>query len=477
MKKTGLFKIIMFVLLGTVIASWIFSASYFESGNLADLGMNNVGLYDFFDLATKSFSFDYFIQILLLLICIGAFYGVLEKTGKYRAWVERIANNNKGREFIFIVAVSIIIALLTSILDYGFALYVFFPLIISILLAMGYDKITVAVATFGSSIIGTIGSTIGYNTTGVISELLSIKLFDGFYYKLTLLLLSYVALLLYLTTAKRKKVTEEELEKKDLFIGEKTANKYSTLPIIITFCLIFVLLVLGCTNWEKTFNVKVFNTFHEKVIGFSPKLPYFHVTTDGIEKGVKEVEIVSKIFGDYSGLGSWFYQEIAIVCLFASLLIARIYKVKYFESMYKGAKKMLKPALMVLLAYTVIYFAGNQMFYPTIAKVLLGLTNKFSVVISSICMALASLLHVDILYVSNYAVPQIAQKASDPVIVSLLSQSIYGLSMFVFPTSAVLVFGLTYLGIPYKEWLKKTWKLALALLVIVMAILLIAKFI
>ena len=28
----------------------------------------------------------------------------------------------------------------------------------------------------------------------------------------------------------------EELEKKDLFIGEKTANKYSTLPIIITFC-------------------------------------------------------------------------------------------------------------------------------------------------------------------------------------------------------------------------------------------------
>ena len=46
--------------------------------------------------------------------------------------------------------------------------------------------------------------------------------------------------------------------------------------------------------------------------------------------------------------------------------------------------------------------------------------------------------------------------------------------MFVAPTSVVLVLGLSYLGIPYKEWLKRTWKLLVALLVIVLVAIILA---
>lgn len=478
MKKTGLFKIIMFVLLVAVIASWIFSPSYYDEGSLQKIAdMNNVGLFDYFSLMIKSFSFDYFIQIAILLFSIGAFYGVLEKTGKYRAWVERIVKNLKGREFLFLVLTSFAITLITSIFDYGFALFIFFPLLISILLAMGYDKVTVAVSTFGAMLVGTIGSTIGASTSGIISDLLSLKVADGFYFKLALLLISYVALLLFLSRAKRNKVTEKELEEEDPYIGEKVANKYSITPIIVVFCVLFVLLVVGCTSWDTTFNVTVFNKIHEAIMGFEVKLPYLHLTLEGFEYGLSKVAIFSKLFGDISALGTWFYSEMAVMCLFASLLLSWIYKVRYFEAMRDGAKKIIRPAFMILLVYTVVYFSGNQMFYPTIAKALLGLTNKFSVVISSISMALASFFHVDLLYVANYAVPQIAEKASDPVLVSLLSQSIYGVTMFIFPTSAILVLGLEYLHIPYKEWLKRVWKLFLVLLAIVFVVLLIAKYI
>ena len=477
MKKTGLFKILMFVLLGVVIASWIFSASYFEEKSLADLGMNNVGMFDFFSLMVKSLSFDYFLQIVFLLVSIGALYGVLEKTGKYRAWVERIVKNFKGKEFLFLVIVSFAITLITSIFDYGFALFIFFPLLISILLAMGYDKVTVIAATFGATLIGTIGSTIGYNTSGVIAELVSAKATTGFYFKLALLLISYVALLLFLSRAKRTKVTEKELVEADMYIGEKTANKHSATPIIVVFCVLFVLLVLGCTNWEKTFNVHAFESVHKAVTEFSPKLPYLHLTKEGFTHGTEKVAIFGKILGDIGAFGTWFYAEMAVMCLFASALLAWIYKVNLFDSMKNGAKKMLKPALMVLLTYTIVYFSGNQMFYPTIAKAVLGLTSKFSVVISSIMMALASFCHVDILYVANYAVPQIAEKASDPVLTSLLTQGIYGVVMFIAPTSAALVLGLEYLQVPYKEWVKKTWKLCLILLAIVFVVLLIAKYV
>ena len=167
----------------------------------------------------------------------------------------------------------------------------------------------------------------------------------------------------------------------------------------------------------------------------------------------------------------------AVMCIFAALLLGIIYKVRPFESMAKGAKKMLTPVFMVFLTYVIIYFTGNQMFYPTFAKILLGLTSKFSVVITSITMAIASFLHVDILYAANYAIPQMAEKASDATLLSLLGQSIYGVTMFIAPTSAVLAFGLSYLGVSYKDWVKKTWKLVLILLAITMVVLLVAKYI
>ena len=261
MKKTGLFKIIMFVLLGIILLSWVFSASYFSEGALSELGMYNIGFFDYFQLLFASFEFAYFIQILILLVSIGALYGVLNKTGKYRAWIEKIAGNFKGAELVFMIIVAFIIAALSSVYDYGFMLFIFFPLVISIILAMGYDKITACVCTFGSLLIGTIGNTLGYNTSGVITETLGTKLSDGIIFKLVLFVLTFGILVFYLYKAKINKKAKNEEE--DLFLGEKISNKYSIAPIIVIFCTLFVLLVLGCTNWTSTFGVDVFTKFND----------------------------------------------------------------------------------------------------------------------------------------------------------------------------------------------------------------------
>lgn len=476
MKKTGLFKIILFVLLGLVVTTWIFSASYFSEGTLAELGMYNIGFFDYFSLIFGTFEFSYFIQILLLLVSIGALYGVLGKTGKYRAWIEKIAKDNKGKEFLFLVIVSFVIAVLTSVFDYGFCLLIFFPLLISIILAMGYDKVTALVATFGAMLVGTIGNILGYNTSHVAADLLSLNAADGLFYKIALFLGAYIVLMIFLSKAKKVKSTKETAED-DLFIGEKISNKYSIVPIIVIFSVLFVLLILGCTNWETTFGVKFFANINEKIMGFSPKLPYLHITTKGFDVGTQEVAIFAKIFGGATAFGQWYYSEMAVMCLVAALLIGRIYKVENrLEEMGNGMKKILKPAFMVMMCYCVIYFAGNHMFFPTIASWLLKITSKFSVVIGSIVMALGSALHVDFLYVANYVIPQMAAKDSSAVTIALLSQSIYGVTMFAAPTSALLVFGLEYLKVPYTEWIKKTWKLIVSLLAVVLIILLIANY-
>ena len=52
-------------------------------------------------------------------------------------------------------------------------------------------------------------------------------------------------------------------------------------------------------------------------------------------------------------------------------------------------------------------------------------------------------------------------------------QSLYGLISIIGPTSIVLIFGLTYLDVPYTTWIKYIWRFILSLFIIIFAVLLI----
>ena len=469
MKKTGLFKIVMFILLGIVVATWIFSASYFSNGAVSDIEMYNIGFFDFWQLLFGSFEFSYFIQIFILILSVGALYGVLVKTGKYRAWIDNIAKSLRGNEFMFLAATAIIIALLSSVFDYGYSLFIFYPLIISVILAMGYDKFTALLATFGAQLVGTIGSTLGNNTAGVVNGLIGAASNNAIFAKIALLAAAIGVLLYFLAKAKRNKLMIVQNTKDDMFAGEKLSNKYSNKHIVVVLIILFVLLVLGCTAWKASFKVEAFDNFKTNLEETQVKLPYFHITATGFDYGSKKIAIFSKLLGTFSAFGNWYYAEMAVMCFLAALILGLRYRVKnVFESMGEGAKKMLRPALLVMFIYTVIYFAGNTMFYPTIAKFILNITGKFNLFFATITMAIASALHVDMLYVSNYAIPQIAAMTESKEVVGILTQGVYGVTMLAAPTSAVLALGLSYLGITYKDWMKKSWKLILCLLALVL---------
>jgi uncharacterized ion transporter superfamily protein YfcC len=56
---------------------------------------------------------------------------------------------------------------------------------------------------------------------------------------------------------------------------------------------------------------------------------------------------------------------------------------------------------------------------------------------------------------------------------NVMVQGLYGLTMFVAPTSLFLILGLTYLNVPYIKWLKNVWKLVIALFLLILIILVI----
>lgn len=326
---------------------------------------------------------------------------------------------------------------------------------------MGYDKFTAFLATFGAMLVGSIGSTIGYNTAGIINEAVSATLSNAIYFRIGLFVFALAALVFFISKAKRS--PKREAMEEDKFIGEKNSNKFSVLPIIVIFSILFVLMVLGCTNWSGTFNISAFT----------------NLNTSFTELTIGDFE-VSSIIGTISEFGKWYYAEMATMSLIAALIIARFYKMKHSDTlsyMAEGAKKILPTALLVVMCYSVIYFAGNTMFFTTIANYILNFTDGFNIFFSTIVMALGSLLHVDILYVGNYVLPILTSQTINTQAISLLIQGIHGVTMLVAPTSAVLVLGLSYLNIPYTEWIKKIWKLVVTLLVLVIIVILLAMYI
>ena len=513
-KKTALFKNIIYILLQVVIITWFLPASYFSEGELVELEMNRIGFFDFFQLLFGSFQFQYFIQILLLLVSIGALYGVLGTTGKYRAWIEKVANKFKRKEILFLIIVATVLALLTSVVDFGFTLFIFIPAIISIILAMGYDKITAILATFGAMIIGSLGATYNENIVGSINAQITDATYTtGIIFKIALLVLSLAALIFFLSKSKinKTKAEEKKIEKKedkkeakrsskkedkkeikvevkeeiknesihDMFIGEKTSNKYPVWPIYTILIVIFIILILALTPWTN-FNINLFTNIHTKVTEFTLSDISF------LGKWLKDAEFASEpffgsILGTITEFGTWYYAEMAVICLIAAVVIGKIYGKKIYEiftSMSEGAIKMLKPALMIILAYTVVYFVGNTYSFSMIADKILSITKNFNIFTTSIVSLLGSVLHVDMVYVTNYVLPQtLGTFAGHNNLVALITQSMHGVAMFIAPTSTLLLLGLTYLDIPYKDWIKKTWLLTLVLLAISLVVIIVSTLI
>ena len=117
---------------------------------------------------------------------------------------------------------------------------------------------------------------------------------------------------------------------------------------------------------------------------------------------MEETAIFGSILGNsVAALGTWSYGEMAVVTLVASLILGLCYKLKLngtLETMFEGAKKLIVPALLVILAYTVVYFGGNTMFFTTVENAILGLLSKYkiaTVLTSTVSIALGSLLNVD----------------------------------------------------------------------------------
>lgn len=95
MKKNSLLKAILYVFLAYVVLSWVVKVGTYSNGTLTATDTSPVGLVDLVRYPIVTLSSSLFVLSALVILAIGGFYAVLNKTGVYGNIIEGIKKNLK----------------------------------------------------------------------------------------------------------------------------------------------------------------------------------------------------------------------------------------------------------------------------------------------------------------------------------------------------------------------------------------------
>lgn len=482
-KKYGLLKVLSVLLLVVVVLTYIVED---RQGTVTYLALGDVFL-------NYLQSFYYFFDTMLFILVVGGFYGVLNRIPAYNKMIKGIANKVESKSKLFVVIITIVLALISSLTGFNVLLLLVVPMVVSVILVLGYDKLVALSATIGSIVIGLIGGlfltfkdassyySVSYTT---IDKLVGLDSHFANWLPKVILLVAGVALLVWYVLSHIKKVEKGEanyeLSKTDVLLVEskektnkkseaKETKKVRVWPLAVMLGLVFILLVLGYMPWFDLFELEIFNNFHTWLTEL--KVGDYVVFTSLISSSFSA-------FGTWAGLGNYM-MAIVVVAVF-TLILMLIYRVKFDDAMdgfVYGVKKMIPAAMIAALAYCVLVCSYNNGFVETIIT---NAGKEFgdNPIIHSLIVLMGSITNVDLYYTTAGVFTSIISTLSEGAnlaVYGAMFQSLYGLVQIVGPTSIILIVGLSYLEVPYKTWLKYIWRFVVELLIIILLVLMLVS--
>jgi uncharacterized ion transporter superfamily protein YfcC len=393
------------------------------------------------------------IDVALFIIVIGGFLGVTMQTGAIQAGIARLVLRLRGRERWMIPILMGVFALGGT--TYGMAeeSLAFYALVITVMIAAGYDALTGAAVILLGCGIGTLGSTINPFATGIASAFADVPISEGLISRLVILIVGLaIGIFFVLRYADRVKKDPSASLVHDMKEDNEAHFRATTgegglqaltakhKVILAVFGLAFGVMMYGVIPWED--------------LGIG--LPT---------------------------LWWWFPEMTASFLLFAVLigLIGRMSEGRLTESFVNGARDLLGVALIIGIARGITVIMNNGQITDTVlhwAEVALGDVGEaaFSIVMYGLFLPLSFLIPSSsgLATVSMPIMAPLAGFVGVPKdLVVTAYQSASGLMNLFIPTSAVVMGGLAIARVPYGRYLKWVWPLLAmlaALTVVVLAL-------
>jgi uncharacterized ion transporter superfamily protein YfcC len=394
------------------------------------------------------------IDIALFIIVIGGFLGVTMKTGAIQAGIGTLVERMRGREKWLIPALMAVFALGGT--SYGMAeeSLAFYALVITVMIAAGYDALTGAAIVLLGCGIGVLGSTVNPFATGIASGIAGVSISDGLVGRLVILIVGLaIGIFFVLRYAERVKrdpsksvVYDLKAENEERFRAESDDSGAATMTgtqkvILAVFALAFVVMIYGVIPWE--------------------------------DLGIP-----------FPTWWWWFPEMTASFLLFAIVigLIARMREGELTSTFVDGARDLLGVALIIGIARGITVIMNNGQITDTVlhwVERALGDTGEagFAIVMYALFLPLSFLIP------SSSGLATLAMPITAPLagfvdvpesLVVTAYQSASGLMNLFIPTSAVVMGGLAIARVPYGTYLRWVWPLLAALAVLTVIVLAVA---
>ncbi len=386
------------------------------------------------------------IDIAAFILMVGGFLGVMAKTGALDAGIANIIRLLAGREKLLIPILMCAFALGGTTFGMAEETIAFYPLVLPIIIAAGYDSVTaVSVIMLGAGV-GVLGSTVNPFATGIAAGFAGVSLGEGIGLRVIMLLaLLGVTIWFVMSYAQRVKANPSKSLVADRK-GEFT-KRFSTLQQGTQQARITGLQKTALILFALTFLVMIYS-----VIPFA------------------DMGLPVPVLG-------WWFPELSALFLFSSILLGlccRLAERDIVEGFVGGASELLGVAFIIGVSRGITVIMNNGKITDTILHWgETALTGVGSVTFLSLVYLIY--LPLSFLIPSTSGLATLSMPIMAPLadfagvgreLVITAFQSACGIINLITPTSAVVMGGLAIGRVPYDRWLKFSWKLLLLIFVL-----------
>lgn len=380
------------------------------------------------------------IDIIAFVLVIGGLVGVINSTGSFTAGINALSKALKGSEQWMIVIITSLVALGGTTFGLAEETIAFYPIVVPIFIAAGYDAIVAIATIFLGSCIGTMAATVNPFSTIIASNIAGVSFMQGMTLRILALVLATLVALIYIIRY-GEKVKKDPT--KSLIYNQKKEieNRF-----------------LSTENGE----VEVTFTFRKKLM-----LLIFGLSFIVMIYGVKE-------------LGWWFMEMTALFLAITFIMfpLAKQKESEFVSNFVQGAADLLGVALIVALARGVTIIMDGGLISDTILYSLSSVVSNMSgIAFSGVMYIVYIVLGFFINSSSGLAVLSMPIMAPLADVVGINRDIIVTAYMFgqgligiITPTGLILA-SLAMVNVTYDKWLKFVMPLVGIIMVLSIALL------
>ncbi|MGQ4037930.1 YfcC family protein [Streptococcus dysgalactiae] len=480
---------VLFIIIAIMaVLTWFIPAGAYEtakdggviSGTYKTVASNPQGFFDILMAPVRGMlgveGTDGAIQVSFFILMVGGFLGVVNKTGALDTGIASVVRKNKGREKMLIAILIPLFALGGSTYGMGEETMAFYPLLIPVMIAVGFDSIVaVAIILIGSQI-GCLASTINPFATGVAADAAGVSIADGMVWRIIqwFILVGMSIWFVYNYASKIEKdpskslVADKAEEHKEFFQLQNSGEELSKRQrnVLTIFTLTFVIMILSLIPWED-FGIKLFTNINT------------WLTTMPILGGA-----IGKTMGAF---GTWYFPEITMLFIMMGVLVAIVYRMSeddFLSSFLTGAGEFLGVAIICAIARGIQVIMNGGMITATILHWgetgLSGLSSQVFIILAYIFYLPMSFL---IPSTSGLAgatmgiMAPLGQFSNVPAhLVITAFQSASGILNMISPTSAIVMGALALGRVDLGTWWKFIGKFIVMVMLVSVLLLVVATF-